>query len=128
MAPTGPGERAIHLPWLWPDAASFHALANHSDNIPWSLVRSDPGLLFFLLARDVPVADPSPIRLDEGDLRAAAAMFADSASPWTDWSAPGIIGIELDSEYDFLRSSPRFQALLAKLGAIEPDVVRRAAK
>jgi Tfp pilus assembly protein PilF len=41
--------------------------------------------------------------------------------------SPGVIGLEVDPDFDPLRSSARFQALLAKLGAKEPDVVRRAA-
>lgn len=41
---------------------------------------------------------------------------------------PGLIGIETDPDYDSLRSNPRFQALEAKLGAVEPEVVRQAAR
>jgi signal transduction histidine kinase len=93
VAPTGPGERAIHLPWFWPDAASFQALANHPDSIPWSLIRSDPGLLIFLFARYLEPAGGVPTRLGEEELRAAAAMLSDSTSPWTDWAAPDLIAI-----------------------------------
>jgi len=93
VAPTGPGERAIHLPWFWPDAASFQAFASHPDSIQWSLIRSDPGLLLFLFARYLEPSDGAPTRLGEEELRAAAAMLTDSTSPWTDWAAPSLIAI-----------------------------------
>jgi two-component system, NtrC family, sensor kinase len=84
---TGPGERAVHLPWFWPDATSFQALADTPDNLPWSQIRADPGLLFFLLARDVPVTAATGSRLGPADLRAAAAMLGEPSAPRTDWHA-----------------------------------------
>lgn len=87
MPPTGPGERAVHLPWFWPDATSFQAIADAPDRLPWSKVQSDPGLLFFLLARDVPFSAGTTCRLGGADVRAAAGMLAEPSAPWTDWGA-----------------------------------------
>lgn len=41
---------------------------------------------------------------------------------------PGLIGIEADPGLDPLRTHPRFQALLRRMGAVEPEVVRRSAR
>src|SRR5688572_31696532 len=90
VPPTGPGERAVQLPWFWPDAASFHTLADTPMAVPWSAVRADVGLLFFLLSRDIPLAAGAPCRAGEADLAAAAAMLAESAAPSLDWQAPQV--------------------------------------
>jgi two-component system, NtrC family, sensor kinase len=90
VAPTGPGERAVLLPWLLPDAGSFHALIETPNSLPWSAVRADPGLLFFLLARDLPVDTGCPIVLDSADKRVAAGILADSQYPWADWRHPSL--------------------------------------
>ena len=66
MAATGAGERAVHLSWFWPDAASFEHLADSPTSIPWSVIRADPGLLFFLLTRDLPFAAATTSRIGEG--------------------------------------------------------------
>ena len=88
MAPTGPGERAVLLPWLLPDAGSFHALIETPNSLPWSAVRADPGLLFFLLARDLPVDTGCPIVVNAADRRVAAGMLADCQHTWVDWRHP----------------------------------------
>lgn len=90
MAPTAPGERAVLLPWLLPDAGSFHALITTPNSLPWSAVRADPGFLFFLLARDLPVDTGCPIVLNAADRRAAVAMLANTQFPWVDWRHPSL--------------------------------------
>jgi signal transduction histidine kinase len=116
VAPTGPGERAVLLPWFWPDAASFHALAGAPDSVPWSTVRSDPGLLFFIISRDIPFAAESAIRVGETDLRSAAALLADRDAPWTDWRDPGILPATRTA-----LAAARFAELLAGVvGGIDP--------
>src|SRR5918993_943103 len=55
VAPTGPGERAVLLPWFWPDAAAFHAVADSPMAVPWTAVRADPGP-----APPLPAARPPP--------------------------------------------------------------------
>jgi two-component system NtrC family sensor kinase len=91
VAPTGPGERAVHLSWIWPDAASLQTIASSPISVPWSLIRSDPGLLFFMLSRDLPYSVATGAELGEADLRAAARMLADSDVPWVDWTAPEVL-------------------------------------
>jgi signal transduction histidine kinase len=88
VAATGPGDRAIVLPALLPDAASVSALADGGAVLPWSVVRSDPGLLFFLLTRHLPFAADAEPRLGADDLRAAAALVAADGPVWADWGSP----------------------------------------
>jgi len=88
VAATGPGDRAIVLPALLPDAASVSALADGGAVLPWSVVRSDPGLLFFLLTRHLPFAADAEPRLGADDLRAAAALVAADGPVWADWGGP----------------------------------------
>jgi len=90
VAATGPGDRAIVLPALLPDAASVSALADGGTVLPWSVVRSDPGLLFFLLTRHLPFAADAEPRLGADDLRAAAALVAAAGPVWADWGGPVI--------------------------------------
>lgn len=87
MAATGPGERAIVLPGFLPDAAALAALADRPPTIPWSVVRSDPGLLFFLLQRQAPFTAESDPPIGEADARAAGLLIGGEAA-WLDWSAP----------------------------------------
>jgi signal transduction histidine kinase len=90
VAPTRPGERAVLLPWFWPDATSFHTLTDTPTALRWSAVRADPGLLFFLLARDVPISASLSCRLSAADLRAAAARLSEPDVPWVSWSHPAL--------------------------------------
>lgn len=86
MAPTGPGERAVHLPWVWPDAASMSALAAAPGAVTWDLVRSDPGLLISLLSLDVSLPEPTvPGRIPADALRALAGHLSVGTAPWADW-------------------------------------------
>jgi signal transduction histidine kinase len=90
VAASGPGERAIALPGLLPDAASLSALVDDRGTVPWSTVRSDPGLLFFLLTRHIPfTADADPV-LGDRDLCAALALLEERNAAWADWSSPSI--------------------------------------
>ena len=93
MAPTGPGERAVHLSWVWPDAASLEAIADSPSSVPWSLIRSDPGVALFLLSRGLSFSAATGVRLGEADLRALAQMLADSGVPWVNWTAPEILPV-----------------------------------
>jgi two-component system NtrC family sensor kinase len=116
VAPTGPGERAVHLSWFWPDAASFDILADSPDSIPWPAVRSDPGLLFFLLTRDLPYAAAAHARVGEGELRAAVRMLADLEVPWVHWTSPELKGV-----FRTVLAAGHFAELLAgAMGAVEP--------
>jgi signal transduction histidine kinase len=112
VAPTGPGERAVLLPWFWPDASSFHLLAERAETIPWQAVRSDPGLLLFILARDLPIPEAS---ISEDDLRAAAEMLSDSSAPWTDWKSPA-----LQPAVRAALSAARFAEILAATVDVDP--------
>ena len=93
MAPTGPGERAVHLSWVWPDAASLEAISDSPSSVPWSLIRSDPGVALFLLSRGLSFSAATGVRLGEADLRALAQMLADSGVPWVNWTAPEILPV-----------------------------------
>jgi len=116
VAPTGPGERAVHLSWFWPDAASFDTLADSPHSIPWPAVRSDPGLLFFLLTRDLPYAAAAHAVVGEGELRAAVRMLADSEVPWVNWTSPELKGV-----IRTVLAAGHFAELLAgATGAVEP--------
>jgi TolB-like protein len=71
----------------------------------------------------------SPIRLSRiyaqlGDPDRAIELLQQQFSAHT---APGLIGLETDPDFDELRSDPRFRALLKQLGAVEPDVVTQSA-
>ncbi|HJZ90931.1 MAG TPA: HAMP domain-containing sensor histidine kinase [Gemmataceae bacterium] len=90
MAPTGPGERAVQLPWFWPDAASFRILAESPTALPWSAVRADPGLLFFLLGREVLFDGDAVGPIGAAELRAAAAILENRSAPWVAWSDPAL--------------------------------------
>src|SRR5262245_35860800 len=85
VAPTGPGERAVQLPWFWPDAASFRILAESPTALPWSAVRADPGLLFFLFGREVLFDGDAVGPIGAAELRAAAAMLENCSAPWVSW-------------------------------------------
>jgi len=93
VAPSGPGERAVQLPWFWPDAASFRTLTDTPSTLPWSATRADPGLLFFLLRREVAFSRSAVGRIEDADLRAAAAMLGDRAAPWVDWRDPHLLPV-----------------------------------
>lgn len=41
--------------------------------------------------------------------------------------SPGVIGLEADPVFDPLRVEPGFQAFLKRLGAVEPEAVKRSA-
>jgi two-component system, NtrC family, sensor kinase len=90
VAATGPGERAIVLPGFLPDAASLSLLAGEPPGPTWAAVRDDPGLLFFLVQRHLPFAAETEPALAEADLRAAAELLTDAATPWVDWSDAAI--------------------------------------
>src|SRR6516225_8063241 len=90
VAATGPGDRAIVLPGHLPDAASLIALADRDTPLCWSSVCADPGLLFFLLGRHVPIVVEADPMVGDADRRAAAAMIADDAAVWADWGNPAI--------------------------------------
>lgn len=81
VAPTGPGDRAIVLPGLLPDAASLSALADCGPGLSWSAVRGDPGLLFFLLTRHISLTSDTDLQVGDADRSAAADMGA----AWIDW-------------------------------------------
>jgi len=116
VAPTGPGERAVHLSWFWPDAASFDILADSPQSIPWPAVRSDPGLLFFLLTRDLPYAAAAHARVGEAEVRAAVRMLADPEVPWVNWTVPELTGV-----FRTVLAAGHFAELLAgATGAAEP--------
>jgi signal transduction histidine kinase len=90
VAATGPGDRAILLPGLLPDAASFVALADRDSPVSWSAVRADPGLLFFLLTRQIAFVADAPPGIADTDRSAAAGLMAAGAAVWTDWGNPVI--------------------------------------
>jgi two-component system, NtrC family, sensor kinase len=116
VPPTGPGERAVLLPWFWPDAASFHTLANAPTAIPWSAARADVGFLFFLLSRDIPVAVATTCRAGEADRTAAAAMLAGPPVPWLDWT-----GLPIQPVVRTAASAAHFAELLAvATNAVDP--------
>lgn len=87
MLPTGPGEQAGLLPWFWPDAASFAACADGGLSHSWSDLRNDPGLLFFLLSRNIPIQVHS-VSASDGDLK---TLLASPSVPWVDWRLPEIL-------------------------------------
>jgi two-component system NtrC family sensor kinase len=93
VAPTGPGERAVQLPWFWPDAASFRILAESPTALPWSAVRADPGLLFFLLGREVLFDGDAVGPIGAPELRAAAAMLENRSAPWVTWCDPSLLPV-----------------------------------
>ncbi|MSR53666.1 MAG: HAMP domain-containing histidine kinase [Gemmataceae bacterium] len=87
MLPTGPGEQAGLLPWFWPDAASFAACAAVGGSHSWSDLRNDPGLLLYLLSRDIPFQVHSGCASD-GKLK---TLLASPSVPWVDWRSPEIL-------------------------------------
>jgi two-component system, NtrC family, sensor kinase len=87
VAPIGPGERAVLLPGLLPDAASFAILA-HADVVPRAAVHADPGLLFFLLNRHIPLSADADPRLSVDDRNAATAALSTDDVPWLNWTNP----------------------------------------
>jgi signal transduction histidine kinase len=115
VAPTGPGERAVLLPWFWPDATSVRALIDSPTAVPWSTVRTDPGLLLFLLSRDIPLT-VDDVRVGPADLRAAAAMFDEVSVPWLSWGDPTVRPVIRTAA-----AASRFGGLLAEsTGVIAP--------
>jgi two-component system, NtrC family, sensor kinase len=86
VAPSGPGERAVHLPWVWPDAASLADLADDPRAITWEAASSDPGFLFTLLAFDIPLpTQTTPAAFTADGLRTLADRLSIQV-PWVDWS------------------------------------------
>jgi two-component system, NtrC family, sensor kinase len=115
VAPTGPGERAVQLPGFWPDAISFQALADSPAGLPWPTVRADPGLLYFLLNRNIPLAASGLSPVGEADLRAAAEMIG-SRGRWTDWRAGDLAPVVRTA-----RAAAHFAELLAvETNAVDP--------
>ena len=59
------------------DSSSF-MLSRNRRVLAWPLIKSDPGLLFFLLSRNI---DLSNALLTDEDRQAASAMLSDAAAP-----------------------------------------------
>jgi signal transduction histidine kinase len=110
VAPTEPGERAVGLPWFWPDGESFPILLNPSAAVPWAAVRADPGLLFFVLSQGFSV--------DLGDEGKAAAteMLADSSVPWVSWRDPAILPVVRTT-----LAAAHFAEILGAIVGVEPN-------
>lgn len=73
MLPTGPGERAVRVAWVWPDGDSLLAIADRPSAVTWAEVRQSPGLLFAIINRGLTLPTPDrSIRLHELDLLAFA--------------------------------------------------------
>jgi two-component system NtrC family sensor kinase len=120
VAPSGPGERAVHLPWVWPDASSLADLADDPRAITWEAASRDPGLLFTLLALDVPLPTPTtPAALTADNLRTLADRLSIQV-PWVDWGNTP----ELTPVLRTAVSAARFAELLC--GYLHTDDVTRA--
>jgi signal transduction histidine kinase len=110
VAATEPGERAVELPWFWPDAKSFQILLDHSEAIPWLAVRADPGLLFFVLSQGF------SIEVGEEGRSAATEMLADSTVPWMSWRDPAILPVVRTT-----LAASHFAEILGAVVGVEPN-------
>ena len=120
MAPSGPGERAVHLPWVWPDAASLADLADDPRAITWEAASRDPGLLFTLLAFDVPLPTPTtPTAFTADNLRTIADRLSIQVA-WVDWGNTPELAPVLRTAV----AAARFSELLC--GFLHTDEVSRA--
>lgn len=85
MPPIGPGERAVQLPRILPDLASLQIVAQSPHSITWTSLRADPGLLLFLLERDISPSARSPHHFTVDDRQTLATKLSDESSAWIDW-------------------------------------------
>jgi len=90
------GERAVHLPWLWPDAHSFDALTQSLSSTSWNSLRRDPGALLLILRHFSAFLSPTIVSeriLDPRILELALHWNQEDRGCWVDWRRPGIFPI-----------------------------------
>lgn len=116
MAPTGPGEQAGLLPWIWPDAASFSNLSQRDSSITWSQLRADPGLLLSFLTLELRFDNSMNCTLGEVHTHYLRELLENPHVPWVDWRDPAILPVTRTA-----LSAAHFAELLAKLvGDVDP--------